>query len=418
MKLIVSKEPVENLTSDYLVVKSLEQVDWGTVDVLIFHSTVDSSIETILNLTKARNEVPKKIFINKELNNLYYVLFQGMGADIYKEEDYLKDVEFLNYLIDNYNNTNLTIKSVDADIDKIAEYINELTTSNLELVVKYINSPVMQKNISTALVEVKNSTLQKQEQERQMVSFFEDALGIINDLKENYEKTGDKLREIEEYLEDVDTRKQGSDNKKFLFPTYKIPPKVSRVAYIRVLTPPMYLESFIQAYAHYVNNDLRKRCKVLIVAPLFKQVVIKYRGLPNISSESVRTVDLNSSDLFVTHEPTGEVLTKFFSSDVDLHIVIDYMYGDVLLKGIKVTQFNAIASWGDKDKYSLRSDTIITSIRGGADCVVIPSIPSYSANSPSVVAKLSKYSKAVRQSAEKNNTLSAYEKIDRKVFKN
>lgn len=409
MKIIVTTKNID--LNGFVVIKSLEKVDWGKVEVIIFHETIDTELNTILNLTEAAKHVEKTIYINKDLNNLYYVLFQGMmKGDIFTDEEFLDDAETLQYLIDNYKRTGMGVKPVNAEIEKIIQYLSEISTSNLEIVQRYLKSEVMQTSINKSLVSVQNTIEEKEELENQMITYFQQSLDFITEFMEDKKKQEESIQKLKTHLEDLEIKRGlGTESRKFIFPTYPVPNSVPKVLYIRALSPVIYLQSFMIAYLDYLKNERRKRVKMLIATPMLKLMIEKYKHLPNISPESVKTVSLNTSDLFVTHEPTSEVLNKFFNGKEDIYIVVDLMYGEPLLTGAKTVKVTAVQGVGDISKHGLDVTRTITPISGYSNGILIPRISGY--HEMNEVQRLTTYATKVN-SATKTG---AYAKLDRLI---
>lgn len=414
MNLLVTTKSID--LPGFTTVKSLENVDWTNVETLIFHDSVDKELVDILALTKAREYVKKKIFINNNLKSMYFVLFQGMDAAIYNDESFLDDIDILLYIVESYKETGLEVVSEEKDLETINRYISDIAGSGTDLVKKYLESEVMQSSIRNTLANIENSLSEKQEREIAMVSFFEDVLEFTDTLTTTQSDTSEKLQELQKYLEEVEMASgKGRENLKFIFKTYNVPNTVSSVLYIRALEPTIYLESFILSYVSYLNNDKRKRAKVLIAVPMLKQLVDKYRSISNLSPETVKSISLKDKDVFVTHEPTVEVLTKFFKTDLDVHIVIDLMYGEKLLTGTKVKTINSVSGLSKVFKDDLRQDRTITPITGMPSMIVIPLLSQYTTKSE--VQKLNQYATEIaKQKLRPNITATAYEKLDLIAF--
>ena len=62
-----------------------------------------------------------------------------MDADIYDDETYLYDESILDYIIDNYKETGMTIKSDNEMFEELAKGISAVAEGNIDILVKLLH---------------------------------------------------------------------------------------------------------------------------------------------------------------------------------------------------------------------------------------------------------------------------------------
>ena len=71
-KLLWKLEPSHSYFS---LVKSFVNIDWGDVSALIFHSSTDSDLDIMKELTSLKEKVEKVIYINSNVRNMQVSAF-------------------------------------------------------------------------------------------------------------------------------------------------------------------------------------------------------------------------------------------------------------------------------------------------------------------------------------------------------
>lgn len=423
MRLLVSTEKYNY--DGYKVVSSLKNIDFAKYDTVIYNNSTDEKFETILLLTKANEFINKIIYINEDINGLYYGFFSGLDADIYNDITLIQDRDTLEYIVDNYKSTGMTIKKATDDVETLSKFVDSVSKENAETLDKLIRNALWIKSLESSVNNVENALVRTNQSNTSMVEMFSKAAEIITDLQESYEKTNsdiEKLRlEIEQkaVLQEPVEKNQSSA---FFYSTYKVPNTIPKVLYIRVYSPCKYLNNFIMAYQHYLRMERPSTSgqpftsKVLLAAPKLKQFLKKYEAIPRLAPETISTINLGSvGDFFVTFEPKPIVLNAFFDMRADLYIVIDMMYGDNLIAGAKVIPLNAITGVSDIARFNLKPQDTIMSFNGVSNSIIIPYIREYNSKTVTESKKRNLYYETCKGVDDKG-TAKAYTRLDKLLF--
>ena len=408
MNLIISNTNYKH--NGYEVYNSMKNVEWETVDCLIFSDSLDSELEIILSIADAFTKVDKLIYITDKLNPLYISLFKGMGGDIYDDVSLLQDDETLNYLVEDYGTTGMTIKDVDTEVETIVKLLTTLSNENAKTLEKLIKNGFWLKSIENSVSTVSNEIQRVDKANKTMVELFNRTSDMVKHFGEESIQLQHEIEALTKSLELAEKNygKPTMQSTPYYFPTFQVPPTVSKVLYVRVYSPCRFLVTFFSAYQHYLKMEKRLKSKLLIATPKLKQFLHKYGEFPRLDTETVGTLNLPSlGDTLVTFEPKNTVLNAFFNMKVDVHIVIDMMYGDNLIAGYKVEHLNAITSLSDIERFELKDDRTLISLRGKQSNILIPYMKEINSEKP-VTTIYTLYNESCNGSA--------YEKINKILF--
>lgn len=376
-KLVVSTNRFDYI--NFKCTQSLQNVDWNNVECLIFHTSRDNDVDTILELSKAGEVVKKVIYINQQINSLYYGLFAGIEADIYNDESMLADEETLNFLVEDYKKTGMTIKAPNLDMATISKFVAAVSKESVESLSKLVKNNLWLQTLESSLKSVETALVRTDEANVGMVEIFNKTSEIIETLQEGQTRTTEEIEKLSKYLAEVEQKSQGKNqNSMFFFTTFQVPNTVPKVLYVRVYSPCRYLLSFIGAYQHYLKMNKQIQSKVLIAVPKLKQYIKKYDSFTRLATETINTRGIQTQEVLVTQEPKPQILNAFFNMHADLYIVIDMMFGDALVQGAKVVQLNAINGVSDIKTFGLKPDKCIITQVGLNSNIVIPHLKGYS----------------------------------------
>ena len=197
MQLVVSKD--KRNYHEFTWINSLQNIDWSTVDVLVYHSSKDTEVDTILELSRAGESVEKIIYINQNINSLYYGLFTGLDADIYDEESYLEDDETLGFLVSEYKETGMTVKSANTDVETIAKLLETISTETPESLAKKINNPMWMKSLESSIKNVETALVRTDDANVNMVEMFNKTSEIIDTLQQGQTRTTEEIEKLSRY---------------------------------------------------------------------------------------------------------------------------------------------------------------------------------------------------------------------------
>ena len=376
MKLVVTVE--KHYYNDFTIIQSLQNIDWSKVEVLIYHSSVDNDVDTILEVSRAGETVEKIIYLNKNINSLYYALFAGLKADIYDDESFLQDDETLEFLVTEYGNTGLTMKA--PNVEPISKLLDIIASSSPEALAQKINNEMWRRSLESSINAVETALVRTDEANVNMVEMFNKTSEIIDTLQQGQIRTTEEIEKLSRCLKEIeDKTNQSRGSSPIYFPTYQVTNATPKVLHIRVCSPCKYLFSFLSAYQDYLKMNKQINTKMLLAAPKLPQFIKKYEGteFSRLAPDTLNIRGIEQHNLFVTFEPKQQVMSKFFSMRADMFIVIDMMFGEPLVKGAKVVTLNAITGLSDVKRYALDNSKCIISGGGLSSNIVIPTLAGY-----------------------------------------
>lgn len=369
-------------------VKTFENIEWGSVSTLIFHSTSDPDISLIRELTTLNDKVDKVIYINSKFNPLYYCIFTGLDADIYDSEDFLSDDEMLEFLVDSYKETGMTVKPPNGDLEVLAKSIATISTSSVDGLQKMLSNEYWTKTLTTAVANVDNAIVRASQININVVEMLTESTKLIRDLENTNIRTNDEIRKMENIIHEMEKKTRPSTP--FIFSSYSVPVGVPNVLYIKLYGNCRYLNSFILAYQHYLKMNRQYNAKVLFIMPKLKLLMQKYRDVATrLAPESLGYVELQSNNVFQTFEPKKSVMDAFFTqSGTQIFIVIDMMFGEKLLSGHMVKEIYAVGSSSDIDRFKLKPSNCIMPISARKESILISHINKYASSNPATKRSL------------------------------
>lgn len=500
---------------DILSINTLKELDMGSCSCLIFHSTVDSDTDAVLELSKLKGVVPKILYINDDITSFFYCIFTGLGADIFPSESYLSDNEVLSYLIENYKNTGMELKSPNDDLTKLANSVSELTSSSKESVEKILSNNFWLKGVTESVENVGTALEVSRQVNINIVEMMKETALTISALKDNNEMTGKEIEKLEVVLLDMDARykqeikdldseiekeqenvrkleallatrenekkerlrleaelkerdkdtleierlkglladrdvdkeeiqrleaelkesegyadeisrlevlvkekeKELADVKQLeaiyqdmekktrastalFFAPYQVSPSINKpIMYVKVTGSGKYLNSFLLAYFHYQKMEKKKQGRVILLLPKMKAVIMRYTQKPNftrLDRENVSMLNVGDSQFFMTHDPQKTIMDAFFNQgSADFYVVIDYLMGDDMLKGLNVTNFYYVETPKDLKLFNVPEDRAIYTYYNTDKGFAIPHIEGY--YSTNDANKRAKYFKSCKE---------------------
>lgn len=359
------------------ILDDLRVLDADNYDGIVFNSSEGSDLELVRYITALANSGKKIVYINSDINSLYYCLFNGIGADIYDSEDFLADYDMLDYLLSNYKSTGMALKAPDGDLDIISNGVMAIVTKTSDEVVKLANNELWLTNINKAVDNLDIALQRNSEVNSEVVSVLNSVTTLLSNFEDNRKSTEKEIIELHKLVADYDKKQR--PNTPFMFSSYTVPVTVKKVMYIKTYGSCKYLLSFLSAYQHYLKMNKQYSSKLLVMQPKLKLHMQKYahKKIPQLSKDSIGMVNLKSYDFFVTFEPKKTVLDAFFKENTNLYIVVDMLCGDVMLEGYNVEQFNALSGISDIDTYKLKPEKLISSLVGLPNNIMIPHILKY-----------------------------------------
>lgn len=363
-------------------VNTFKNVEWEGVDCLIFHSSADSHIELVKELSTLRGKVSKVIYVNKNINALYYCIFTGLDADIYDSEEYLMDSETIDYLISDYKNTGMTITSPSSELETVAKSIALISEGSIENIQELLSNPFWTRTLTTAVAKVDRSLSLQNEINMDVLEVLSESGKYITNLEVSSERTSIEIEKLQRVLHDAESRTRS--NTPFFFNTYEVPVTVPKVLYVKGYGDCRYLNSFLLNYQHYLKMEKQYSSKILFMLPKLPLYMQKYKdGAVRLGSDSVNIVNMDSH-VFITFEPKKVVMDMFFNQpNTQIFIVVDLMFGDLMVKGHMVEKVNSVSGFSDIPRFNLQPERTIVPISATSANILIPHINRYAQSNES-----------------------------------
>lgn len=366
---------------------SIQNIDWSKVSCLIFNSTDDDDLTVLLEVSKLGGKV-NLIYINEDINPLYYSVFHGLNADIYNDESCFSDKDILDFMVSKYGKTGFTVSSALKDFENLSKCIKDILRANESKAKLLVNNDLWVKTLNSAMASMDTTIARSGQTDLDVVKLLGKAQDFVSGLKESNKKITDELNNISKTVEEVYSK--GISGVPFVYNTVSVPSATKKVLYIKFYGNCQYLPSFFMAYQHYLTQHKSLSSKMLIAYPKLPLYIAKYKDLPRLASETVGLISMDCP-VFCTYEPRKKVLDCFFSTDQDLYIVLDLMFGTELIKGTHVIKMNAVSGMQDIERFKLKvADTFfsVCAVKGGW---AIPHINGYSDGLATETSKRAKY---------------------------
>ena len=381
----------------YRVVRSIVDMDWDNVEGIIFNDSKDDDFTVLTELANpaVRGKLKFVIYINSEINPIFYGLFSGMGADIYNDNSHLESIEVLDFIVSQYGqNKGLTIKSPSQNLEALNRSLEKVLSEDSKDAAIVANK-VWKKTVSEALAVV-DTTLTRADQ------INSDMVRVIGEAKEKTDKLIETNNEISESLknlsEAVNEFSNGVSSPTRIYSTYKVSSATKKVLSIKCYSHCTYLMSFLIAYQKYLKSTKMTDSRLLLILPNLSVFTTRYQSIPRLAIETLGTMINMNHSLYCTFEPKREILNKFFDGNNMLYIVVDEMYSNSIIgSGAKVEKFNAVSALSDVSRFELDINKTffpIVAMKGGFN---IPYIEDYSTRYTTDTAKLSAYFSACKE---------------------
>ncbi|MFA8998089.1 hypothetical protein ACEI87_10460 [Clostridioides difficile] len=366
--LITTKKFEINIVDKYENIKDISSCE--NIECLIFHSSNGSQLDILNTLIKIEKFINKIIYISTDIDNisLFECIFRCMDADIYDSEEYISDNNIVQYIVDNYHKTDMTVSRHDKDILLLENYIKETISSKNNLLAEVTED---------ALINIVSKLNQYDEISKNVIDIITEINKLIVDFENDKKNTQKKIESLNESIKKF--KNTDRPNVAFMYSTYKITNfSVSKVFYIKSWAYCNYLHTFIANYQRYLKIKKGYNAKILLVLPKLGLYMKRYsyKKIPILTPDNINLIKL-TEDAYITFEPKKLVLETFLNEKLDMHIIIDDLFGDKLIEGYNVEEFNAICNENDIETFNLNRDRIICSISGDEDYILIPHISYY-----------------------------------------
>lgn len=367
--------------SNYRVLKTLHDVTkLSEVEYVIVNTYSDADI----SLGSIVSELRKKFnchffYITAEPRAVMQLLLNGVSGIYLEDEFYLDDEVELDCLIDSYQNdcTDLVVSDTQSNLTIVKNFMTAYARGE-----ECCSLPYYISQTNYALAELEAESMRKDLQIKEMgtsaLEVFERASGYIAQLEKSSKLASQQLAELTRRTETPRSRFGGIT----YFPTVKYnPPPTKKVIVVKEYSPCRYLTSFLLSYMNYLKIMRNKRVKLIFTVQKGVLIYTKYSSdiFTFISQESIGKTNLYENEIIATNVPMSNSLINMVSSgSYDVIIVVDRLYGEVILQGNNIKQISAVSGETDLKRYNLNPrNCIFSHITYPNELVHIPTIKGY-----------------------------------------
>lgn len=359
-------------------------------EAVIYNRSEKSMLDIVLALNALNTEDVKFIYINSVPDALLDLIFSGLGGIVIEDNTLLYDEEILQYLLEEYTSSSLAKKPAIFQFDVLDKFVKELEAASSEDRVKLLSSSIWSSALDRAMQNVSKVVKTNDEAQLTLANFIDSVSDRLTALGSSLEETSSEITKLYDTIATL--KKEKSQNVVSAYPTVPVPLHISNVIYIKEMGNCSYLASFLWSYVDYLRVKKNLRAKVLFVVPRSIGYIQKYDALPRLSQISASSIS-TTEDMYVTHEPSKEVLDKFFSMGQHVSIVFDRLYQEDIISGARVTKFYACAGFADAQRIKgvLSKNRIFFAMRGAKDSLIIPYFQAYALEGKTESAKKNMY---------------------------
>lgn len=358
MKVIVSKDLLDNFTH-FVVVRNFEELNkLSNVEVVIVHSFEESGLDAGMALSELYNKGIKLfLYINENPISSLMLAMRGVGGKVYTDEFYLQDEEELTYLVnevsglDGNETTEVALTSAQVIKDFIGSFMRHEDR---------VNTPLYLEQVQNAIIEIESSV---RENNTQLSVIGESALETFNRVSEVINGLNEQKKKLEAMLAKLEQTpstptRAAFSNGVITFPSYKYV-GTKKVLLIREVAPCRYLTSFLLAYRHYLQYRLNKRAKLIFVHQKGAYISKKYDKFPSITDESKHMKTLFDESVIATNSPKAEVFKELFEKPEDIFIIVDRLYGNNDIVTGRISKLHAVGGLSDLTRFKLQKNNCI-----------------------------------------------------------
>ena len=398
MRVIVSTEVDDNF-SNYKVVRSFSDLnEFNKIDCIIIHKYDESDFDAGLRISELyKKGVSRFIYACSTPSLSTKMAIIGVDGDYVQDEFYFEDEAELDGLLEMLGvSGNEELAVSDSSIAVISDFIKAFMRKE-----ERVNTPIYLESVQNALASLQSTNTQLATEKKDMgltaVGIFEQARGIIDSMDSQHKLLTRQLNELQ------DTMKEDTSSPRSMFGGGGVNyfPSVSytgrtKVLLIREYSPCRYLTSFILAYHHHLQYDVRKNAKVIFVHQKGQGVLLRYSDFANITQESLNNTDLFTRDKVSTNTPKKEVIRGLLQQGDDIAIVVDRLYGAQDIVTGRVKKVCAVGGFSDLKRYNLKPENTIFPVSTHPNgLITLPTIKNFPFD---VDSRIASYHKSCSQS--------------------
>ena len=366
MNVIVSSKLEDNYTN-FKVVRNFKWVEenMNEISVLIFHCIDESDFNTGVHISRLRtNSSIKFLYINENPQTTIKMVITGTGGKIITDEFYFDDEEELLELLKNCSLSTETQETslATVSLQVVKDFIESFTRGE-----ERIKTPAYLDMVNNAITELSTITKKQEIQITTMgnsaIEIFGKAFNLIKNLEEKRVQIEEQLKVLENNQDNGSLSNSNTFNSNVsIYPPVRYL-NTAPLLLIREYSPCRYLTSFALGYTHHVHFVKSKRVKLIMVHQKGAGVSKKYSEFTAINEESAGYATLYNSEYIATNTPKKDILREIFKQPVDAFIVVDRLYGNQDIISGKISKLNAVGGLSDLERYSLKPEDTLVSIR-------------------------------------------------------
>lgn len=369
MKVIVSNRLRDSYKGYKVVAKLSDVVKISDVTCLILNTFEEEDFEVGIALSELTKKGVKRFaYISENISLVVKMLISGLDGLIEDADFYFECEDDLDALLDDFFSQRESESDLSANTEIITEFLKGFANND-----EKIKTPVFLEQVNSAvnalMVTNTENEVAIRDMSRATVDTFRHVSSALNAMEEQRCQLEEKLASFEASLQSQTRSRVPVDSgAAWVFPTYNYMGK-SKILYIREYAPCRYLTSFVLAYAHYVNYNLAKKCKVVFIHGRGQGILKKYSsGFTCITQESEGNKSLYTNSVIATNNPRKSVMDDLTHTGEPLIIIVDRLYGsDSIISGQRITKLNAVSGLSDLKRFNLAIEDTIFPIVSIAD---------------------------------------------------
>lgn len=329
MNIVVTKNKVDYTGSSFLKLSSLEEACQivGTIDVLVYNNSSESSDTKLECLGILKDRVKKLIYICSEdrMDMAVKILVSGSEGKCLDDEFFLESGFELEHLIETLDEVTALAELSGVSIlgDFFDRYLRNGSSS--------FNS-----NYLMVVKEAVNSLIEDYNQKNfeiiQMCETATDMFSNISSLLVSMKKERESMQEIVERVTSKVKEPQGvkrvTGSSVYFYPRVNYP-KAKSIVRIKKIGNFKFFVSFVLAFGRYLESVKNLRVKLIFLTPQGDLYEEMYGDFNWVTSSNVKSLSYYYNRVVFTNCPSKDVIDNLLNdSDYDIFVVADMLLFD------------------------------------------------------------------------------------------
>lgn len=329
MNIVVSNNDIE-YSGNFLKVSTLEEACSirGTVDVLVYHKSDETSNDKITSLRQLKNKVKKILYICNEDDTDVAVKMMVIGScGQYVDDDFfLESTEELNTLVESIDEVTALVEL--GGVNVLGDFFNRyLQNESFEFNKNYLM--VVKNAVQDLLTEYNQKNLEIIHMSETATDIFSNTSILLENMKEEQKKLESMVTKLSESAkESVVLNRRPAGSSVLFYPRISYI-KDRNIIRIKEIGSFRYLVSFMLGFRIYLENMKNLRPKLIFVEPVGELIEERYKMYNWVKTSSIRSSSNYYNDVVFTNCPNKDVLNKLLDDDkYDTFIVVDRTTSD------------------------------------------------------------------------------------------